>query len=359
MKSRISLVFALGLICGVGAFSFAGCSEDEEKKTTTPSTDTGGGGGGACDEPTDIENPPIACGPAEGGAPVCSSTDKVKSCPDNACMYRTEQTGPTKNFRMGRIRLWAPTSLMNLASIAVDPNVNARCANAGSESFTWLMQVDTAAKTLRTGGSRGSTDDTTFSFLEESVDASKVEGICPGFVGPKDPVDLRPVNTTYTEDASGAFTTPKMALINVPIFDSSGVPIILPLREAMLKNVKMDGSCIGKYEKKYWCDGDSLGWTTGGAIIAKITAEEADRVPVKSAGCQSLCAILVNDSTKTDGKVCKRGPDGKVPEIGTTCLGGTGCKNAFQLSATFGAYGVTISTAAPGDAGTGDTGSSD
>ncbi|MBI2388273.1 MAG: hypothetical protein HYV09_01540 [Deltaproteobacteria bacterium] len=355
MKSRISLVIALGLVCGIGAFSWAGCSEDEGG-SPAPAKDTGGGGG-VCDEPTDIENPPIACGPEGGGAPACSSTDKVGTCPNNACMYRTEQTGPTKNFRMGRIRLWAPSSLMNLAAIAVDPNVNARCANSGSESFTWLMQVDTAAKTLRTGGSRGSTDDTTFAFLEESVDASKVEGICPGFVGPKDPVDLRPVTTTYTE-TDGAFTTPKMALINVPIFDSSGVPIILPLREAMLKSVKMDGSCVGKYEKKYWCDGDSLGWTTGGAIIAKITAEDADRVPVKSAGCQSLCAILVNDSTKTEGKVCKRGPDGKVPEIGTTCLGGTGCKNAFQLSATFGAYGVTITTSAPADAGT-DTGGGD
>lgn len=29
-------------------------------------------------------------------------------------------------------------------------------------------------------------------------------------------------------------------------------------------------------------------------------------------------------------------------EIGTHCVGGTGCKNAFLLSTTFGSYGVTI-----------------
>jgi len=43
-----------------------------------------------------------------------------------------------------------------------------------------------------------------------------------------------------------------------------------------------------------------------------------------------------------DGKVCKRGPDGKVPEIGDACIGGTSCKNAWLFSATFGSYGVTI-----------------
>lgn len=53
--------------------------------------------------------------------------------------------------------------------------------------------------------------------------------------------------------------------------------------------------------------------------------------------------ILVNDVTKTDGKRCKRGPDGKVPEIGNSCLGGTGCKNACLLSTSFGAYGVAAS----------------
>lgn len=357
MKSRITALFALSTLCGVVAW--AGCSEDSGSKAV-PVDSGGGGGGDLCNIGADLENPPIGATPEQCFATACSSTAKVDSCPANSCMSQADQTGPTKNFRMGRIRLWKPDALLSLASIAVDPNVNAKCANGGTESFTWLIQVDTAAKTIKTGGSRGGEGGSskTFAFLNESVDASKVEAICPGFKGPSEPVDMRPVVTTYTE-TDGAFTTPKMARVNVPIFDTSGVPIILPLQEAVLKNVKINGNCIGGYDKKYWCDGDSLGWTTGGAIIAKMTAEEADRVPVKSAGCQSLCAILVSDSTKTDGKVCKRGPDGKVPEIGTTCLGGTSCKNAFLLSATFGAYGVEITNAAaPSDAGT-DTGSTD
>lgn len=362
MKSRITALFALSALCAFGAVAWAGCSDDDTGGGST--VKDSGGGGDLCSIGADLENPPIGAKPADCGATVCTSTTKVDSCPGNACMSQVDQTGTTKNFRMGRIRLWKPDALLSLASIAVDPNVNAKCANGGTESFTWLIQVDTTAKTLKTGGSRGSEDSKKFAFLDESVDASKVADICPGFVGPKDPVDLRPVSTTYTEGPNG-FTTPVIPAVNVPIFDSSGIPIILPLREAMLKNIKIDGNCIGGYDKKYWCDGDSLGWTTGGAIVAKMTAEEADRVPVKSAGCQSLCAILVNDSTKTDGKVCKRGADGKVPEIGTTCVGGTGCKNAFLLSATFGAYGVEITGAAPppadagGDTGGGDTGGGD
>lgn len=358
---KISIVFALAASCGFGVLAYAGCSSSDD--ATPGKTDTGTTGG-ACTL-TDPLNPPVSCGPTEGGATECSSTAKVDTCPSNECMSQVDQPGTTKDFRMGRIRLWSPDALLSLVSIAVDPNVNAKCANAGSESFTWLMQIDTAAKTIKTGGSRSSTDSKTFAFLNEKVNAADVGAICPGFKGPAEPVDLSPVTSTITLNGD-TFETPSIAQINVPIFDSSGIPIILPLREATLKNATIKGSCIGKYEKKFWCDGDSLGWTTGGALVAKITAEDADTVPVKSAGCQSLCAILVNDATKTDGKVCKRGADGKIPEIGTHCVGGTNCKNAFLLSATFGAYGVKIDGSAPPppmdagtDSGESDTGASD
>lgn len=349
---KISIVLALAATCAFGAVAWSGCGSNDGPGTAGP-TDTGGGN--SCEEVKDPLDPPLTCGPAESGATKCSTTAKVETCPKNDCMYTVEQTGTTKNFRMGRIRLWSPAALLSLTSIAVDPNVNATCANSGTESFTWLMQVDTAAKKIKTGGARAGVESRDFAFLTEKVDASKVADICPGFVGPKDPVDLSPVTSDITLDGD-KFTTPQIAQINVPIFDTSGVPIILPLREAFIKNAQIKGSCIGKFEKDYWCDGTTLGWTTGGAIIAKITAEDADRVPVKSASCQSLCAILVNDATKTDGKVCKR-VDGKIPEIGTHCVGGATCKNAFLLSATFGAYGVNITgSAPPGDTGT-ETGS--
>jgi hypothetical protein len=323
-----------------------GCSSEDETPQNNNNTTSA-----AC-EITDLESPPLYAGPVECNELACTNLASVASCPKNECMYQSEQTGAVKNFRMGRIRMWAPGSLVPLAPIAVNPNVNAKCANEGTESFSWLIQVDTANNTVKTGGARAAADSKTFSFLDESVNTADLEAICPGFKGPTDPVTLNAVTSPITTEG-GAFTTPRIDLINVPIFDTSGLPIILPLRDAYLKGVKIEGSCIGKWDPQYWCGSDTLGWTTGGAIIAKITAEDADRVPVKTAGCQSLCAILVNDSTKTDGKVCKRGADGKVPEIGTHCAGGEGCKNAFLLSATFGAYGVEITgtTQPPPDAG--------
>lgn len=353
MKSRISAVVALAALVGVSALAWTGCSE-EEKKRTTPQ------GGPSC-ELVDPLDPPVNCSPKDEEEEPCGATTQANyTCPasaTNTCMAQVEQTGPTKNFRMGRIRLWSPNSLVSLAPIAVDPNVNPKCANNGAEAFTWLMQVDTAAKTVKTGGARASTDGKTFGFLDESVNTASLESICPGFKGPSEPVNLRPVNAKYTEN-NGVISSDKIDLINVPIFDTSGLPIILPLREAQVKNVTINGSCIGKWEKEFACNQTTQGWTTGGAIVALITADDANKVPVKTAGCQSLCAILVNNAMFTDGKTCKVGSDGKVPEIGTHCVGGTGCKNAFLLSATFGAYGVDITTVAPPpmDAGT-DTGS--
>ncbi len=362
MKSGLSYVFVLGLLCsGTFVISSAGCSEDPAPVTPT-------------DPPCDFkdpQNPPIACGPEAAGATKCSSTTKVEKCPANECSYQVKQSGDIVNLRMGRIRLWTPDALLSLARIAVDPNVNPKCA-IERHRVVHLAHPD-----------RHDGED-----HEDRRFARRPKSGCPRAIGQEvrvrqrvgrrvqdrsdlpgvrrsqaDPVDLRPITTTYTEK-DGAFTTPKMARVNVPIFDTSGIPIILPLQETELKNVKINGNCIGGYDKKYWCDGDSLGWTTGGAIVGKMTAEEADRVPVKSAGCQSLCAILVNDSTKTDGKVCKRGADGKVPEIGNTCVGGTSCKNAFTLSATFAPTASTIvGRHAPTDGGTdtggGDTGSGD
>jgi hypothetical protein len=51
---------------------------------------------------------------------------------------------------------------------------------------------------------------------------------------------------------------------------------------------------------------------------------------------------MVNDATKTVSGLCKRGADGKIPEWGDSCVGGTSCKNAFTFSATFGSYSTPI-----------------
>ena len=49
-------------------------------------------------------------------------------------MASTPQSGDVLNYRMGRIKLWAPDALLSLSALAVDPNVNPKCMNNGNES---------------------------------------------------------------------------------------------------------------------------------------------------------------------------------------------------------------------------------
>ena len=288
----------------------------------------------------DPENPPIGCGP-DPGVPKCSSIVPVASCPtDNPCMARAKPTAPNLDFRIGRLRFYLPDALLSLTALAIDPNVNPKCDNNGNDALNWMMRFDTSKNTLLTGGAPKSTDGgTTYALSHGTVDASALGAICPGFVGPATPIALDPVTVAFKTGSDG-YTSASIAKLNLPIFEGS-VPFILPLSDLQVRHAKSsDGVCIGAWSRDFWCDGDSLGWTTGGAIVAKILAEDADRVPVRTAGCQSLCAIQANDSSKVTGKLCKRGADGKIPPIGDTTLSAP--NDAFLLSATFAAYGVKI-----------------
>jgi hypothetical protein len=360
MIRRSSLVVSLAVATCLGSLvQVTGCSSSDDPPATTK-TDTGTPGdtspgdstsGASCTSTKiDRDNPPDPCGPDTTG-PKCRSTTEVSTCPtDTACMASTKQSGDILSYRMGRIKLWAPDALLSLSALAVDPNVNPKCFSNGNESFNWLLQIDKKNKTITTGGAPQTADHTTFTFSERKVLGSELDAVCPGFVGPAE-TDLKKVTVpvTFTGDKFSSAEIPKL---NIPIFEGA-VPIILPIQQGFIKNVTIsaDNNCIGSFNKDYWCDGDSLGWTTGGTIVGKITVEDADKVPVKTAGCQSLCAILANDAAKTTGKLCKRGADGKIPNIGDAKV--LADNDAFQLSATFSAFGVTIvGGPTPGDAGT-------
>lgn len=287
--------------------------------------------------------------PYESGLPVCRSLKEVDSCPtDGACMAVTAQGGDVLDLRMGRFRPSDPFGFTALAGVLIDPRMNAACVNSGDESFNWLLQIDRKNGTLTTGGARRSLDRKTFTFTTEMVSAADLSSGCPGFVGPSTSIDLSPVTVpiTFRGDTFDSGTLPRLS---VPIFDPSpGVaPILLPLADVAFTNVTLSqgGSCIGSWDKSLWCDGDSLGWKTAGTLTGKLTLEDADHVPIKFADCASLCALLANDgalTTKSNGHyVCKRDADGRIPPIGDANVG-IGYHNAYLITATFSAYGVTI-----------------
>lgn len=293
----------------------------------------------ACD-PAVVSAPPIGCGPRDVCAPTCS---KAPACPDNACMSPVTSRDPDVTaLRLGRSKVWAPEALRSLAAIAIDANVTAKCAG-GTEAFNWLIKIDRKNGTITTGGARASADGKTYKFAREQIQPATIASVCPGFPATGEPIDIGPVTTAFSFTGT-KFTSPTAKKVNVAIF-SDDVPLVLPLSESTLTDVQLseNGSCVGTFHKNYACDGDTRGWSTGGAIVSKITVEDADRVPIKAAGCQSLCALLANEPALIGpDKRCKRGPDGKIPAIGDACVGGEGCKNAFKLMTTFGAYTVDI-----------------
>jgi len=300
----------------------------------------------SCMPPVPPDDPPIACGPKESGAPKCGLSSK-DTCPtSNACMAPVEQSGDLLRHRISRLRAWYPDALLAITAIAIDPNVNPSCFNGGAESLNWLLRIDRKASTLTTGAAHKSTDGKTYTFANEPAGSPSV--VCPGFVGSTTPLTIASATTPITFSGD-VFTSTPIPFLAIPIFETGGGGMVLPFREVIMKNARLSagGTCIGNFDRDYWCDGDTLGWTTGGALLAKISIDDADHVPVKSAGCQSLCAILVNDLAKTTKSsaghtVCKRNPDGTYPELGDTCLGSGSCKNAFRFTATFASYGVAI-----------------
>jgi len=316
------------VVCGSLLFSCASCASDETSTGQSPATDAGS----SC--------PPIC--ERDAAAPKCTDLAKIASCPQHDCMAPVPQTGDVSMLRIGRQLPIAPKSLVAITPLAVNPNVNPKCFNEGRDAWNWLLKIDKKAGTLTTGGARPSTDGKTYKYLDEDVDGTQLGLVCPGFVGAA--LSLRPKTTTF-QATNGKYTSGVIDKLNIPIY-AEPTPIVLPLTEVKLSEVQLspDGTCIGKFERDYWCDQDSLGWKTAGMIEGKILVSDADKVPVKSVGCQSLCAILVNDATKTDlaTKTCKKNPDGSYPELGDTCIGGAGCKNAWQLRSAFAAFGVAI-----------------
>lgn len=304
---------------------------------------------GRCAAATSPLTPPQNCGPNdEATPPNCMGDDAVKSCPTSSpCMARVPVTGTTTTLRVGKFRLWSPDALLSLQSLIVDPLVNPSCFNGGADSYNWILKVDTAANTITMGGSNVSKDGgTTYQFLNSTVDSANYATICPGFVGNGTTFQLQNATTSITFDSTGnTFSSNSIDTINMPIFNGD-VPLVLPLHNAVAKNVTLSGdkSCIGSWTQADWCGAESAGWTTGGTFLAQITLDDADNIPVQQTGCSTLCSLLVNDPSKqtADGKACKKDGTGHVPAYGDTCVGGTGCNNAFWLSATFAAYEVTV-----------------
>ena len=326
-------LFSVGI---VGSASLVGCG-------SSGSGETGGAGGTA---PTSSSSSGTT---SSGGTctAACCLTGSCKAV-DKECAGLVDNKGQTKfGLRMAELSISKPPALAaglvaGIVSSAVTP-LNAGCNLNGSATFNWLLQFDTAAGTLKTGGAKPVSDaNNGYDFVNEMVGGKQIEPITFDGVKP---------------DASGAFSVTAGKDLLVPIYldATASQVVILPLKSAALSAATLSASqnCIGSYnaanlDPTNSClpDAQNKAFLTGAQLDGYVTLEDADSVVIASLS-QSLCVVLSQDAAtygeKVNGvTVCKR-TGGTINYQGDTCstAGGT-CKDSVSLSAKFAASSVKI-----------------
>jgi hypothetical protein len=305
---------------------------------------TGGSGGTGTTSATGTTSSATGAGACAPKA-SCIATDKD-------CIGLVDNSGKAKfGLRMSELDITTPDALTKgiikqTVQSSVTPNVPS-CNLMGAATFSWLIQFDTAAGTLKTGGAKPVTDPTAgYAFDDEMV----TQGTATFHV--------QPITVMSMPDASGNFTTPKSTdTLYIPIFlDATGTQVVLlPMHDAALDmgTLSANRNCIGKFNaaglqpsNSCLSDDTTPEFITGGTLSGYITLEEADTVTV-SALQESLCVLLSGDaSTYGDGAKptahCKR-TNNAINFQGDTCsMAGQTCKDAVTLGGKFAASSVLI-----------------
>jgi hypothetical protein len=316
----------------------AGCSSS--------TSDTGGGGQATTTTTTTDDG---TCKNANPDTSACAlDTCKCKVA-DYTCAGLVDNTGKTSfGLRMSELDITEPAvlgsgAISGIIAVSVAPRyADADChLTTGSGAFSWLLQFDTTAGTLKTGGAQLQHDPTKgYTFV-----SGQVAGM-----------DVQPAVFDVKPGADGAFSIATGADLKVPIYVDESTVVILPIKAVRFTQSKLSTSqnCIGslnvsKLDATSGCEAPS-GTPTflpGGSLDGIIPLEEADKVIV-DLGKISMCALLTGpDPTYTTSSggntVCKRDGAGKILFPGTACTtpGGT-CKDGMALAATFSASSVQI-----------------
>lgn len=325
----LNWVVALGMGALAGAASLAGCGGDDSgEEAATTGTPAGN----------------------------CAQTNPVCTAVDSECVALVDnREEPTFGLRMSQLTITKPDILAGptigkIVSDAVRMNLQ-QCHFNGTGTFSWLLEFDSAAGTVRTGGALPQADPTKgYCFVDTMIGAFPIQPI-----------------TVAAPIAGGKFNADVGDLI-VPIFlstDLNSTPITLPLHKAKLTNgtLSADNNCIGRYNAE-GLDPDNLcladennpAFFNGAELTAFITIEEADEVEVEDLA-QSLCVILSGDpGSYGDGgdpiNHCLRDASDTITLKGDWCSATNSpatadCDDAFLLGAEFAASGVKITGICP------------
>lgn len=321
-------VFGVGLI---GAASLAGCGGGSGNTGgdggggTTTNSNTTTTTGGTCTDP---------CCPAAS----CKAVDKE-------CIGLVDNAGQAKfGLRMSELTVDKPGALSTgIVATIVGGAValsSPECNLSGSGTFSWLLEFDTAAGKLKTGGAKPVADPASgFSFVDEMLGGKQVS----------------PITFDVTPDASGNFSVTTGQDIVVPIFlDAAATQyVLLPLKQAKLTMGTLSASqnCIGHYNSEGLdplnvClpDDQNKAFVAGASLGGLITLEDADTVEIASLN-ETLCVLLANNmgvAGPNGIKVCERDAGNKITFQGDACEAGGACGDSVALSAKFAASSVKI-----------------
>lgn len=330
-------VIGMGIAVTSAALLAVGCGDDGTSGTTSNATTSSSSGGAACEAK-------FPC------SPVAAECCQAKAA---ECIPFTDNSAAAKpTLRMAQLTIKEPPVLAtgtvaNIVGNAVLANAEA-CNLAGSGTFSWGMEIDSATKMVKTGGMRPIADPTaeSYCFVNEMLGGKQIA----------------PVNFDSGLGADGKFSG-KVGDIVVPIFlDAMATSyVLMPLKQVTLDGtISSDFNCIGKYnadklETKLSCQPeppDSYAFTEAGNLVGYITLEDADSVIVSSLH-QSLCVLLSGDSAmygdggSPDVK-CKRDANQKIVYPGKWCsttnmAADAACSDAEHLIGTFAASAAKIS----------------
>lgn len=311
----------------VALAAIAGCGS-----SSTP-TSNGGGGGSAA-------------------GPGCALSAAGCKTDISNCVALVDNKGK-KNFglRISQLTVNSPAALSGgaIATVvnnAVASNYSACTIGAGTSdsvygtgtgTFSWLLQVDETAGTLKTGGAKPVAD--------------PVAGYC--FVNDK-AAGIVPFSVPSAVSADGKFSMTDGQDLTVPIYldAAANSVVLLPLHKARLFNgtISSDNNCIGKYNAegldpvntcKAEPENKIYAFVNDASLEGYMTIEEADKVEIEALANESLCVLLAGQD---DGATPKRCPKTGVKGdwCSTTNTAG-GCADSYHLGATFAASAVTIS----------------
>jgi hypothetical protein len=319
-----NLLVVLGTAALAGAATAVGCGGDDDGSGSSSNPSGTGGGGSDCA----LTNP------------ICTSVA-------SDCVALHDNKAAAKfGLRMAQLTIEQPAVLATgtvAKTVAEGLRMNLpQCYLNGTGDFSWLLEFDTAAGTLRTGGAFPTTDPLKgYCFADMAVGTFQIEPTV--------------VPTTLMD---GAFTAEVDTLV-VPIFRDVGDPITLPLQKVRLfdSRVSADNNCIGKHnpdiDPNNFClpSDEHPAFLDGGKLSAYLTLEEADEVVVPELD-KSLCLLLAGtDNQYASGgspNKCKRNDaDGKILLKGDWCIATNSaatadCADAFVLSASYTASAVEI-----------------